>query len=578
MKKSTKFMSLALTALVMASSLSALAGCNVGGGGNGGGNSSTEKLDSTKTQLYVRNYQGGFGNTWLHNGKAKLEEKYKNISLESGKTGVQVMITDIKETPQIANIQNDEYEVYFVEKVNYLYLEKQGVLEDLTDIVTKSNPYDNKSIISKLSDEQKEFYGIGEGENVKYYALPHYVAPMGIVYDIDLFEEKGWFFVDGYENETVLDDKFVFSDSDKRSAGPDGKYETTYDNGLPATYEDFWTLCERIYQDGYTPLNWGGVNANSFYNTGLMIQLMADNMGKEDYMKSFTMTGELSNVVKLDANGKVVFENGKPATETVTLNGTDNGYEAFRHIAYYYGLDFLKTLMDKIDTYAVSANVDTTSYDAFKAQADYVASRFATNIKRQAMLIEGSWWENEASEYFDKNVKAFGDKAKKENCNYGWLPLPKATAADVGKHNATMVNTIDSLCFVKKGLNSVKKELAFDFVQLMNSDESLVDFTLETNAFKDFNYSFTNDQVKELSPFGQKMYAAWQSYDLINPHHNNDQYYSTIYTTASSRRYAIDTTNIFPAVVFDANKNMTVAEYFEKTYSYTRERIVTWNK
>lgn len=577
MRKMAKITSVALSALLMAGSLSAFAACGGGAGGTGGGGGESEKPDSKKTQLYVRNYQGGFGNKWLYNGKAKLEEKYKNQRLEDGKMGVQVIIKDIKETPQIANIQNDEHEVYFVEKVQYLYLEKQGVLEDLTDIVTKANPYDNKTIESKLSKEQQEFYGVKDGTETKYYALPHYMAPMGIVYDKDLFEEKGYYFVEGYEKMSALDDKFALK-GDTLSAGPDGKSGTS-DDGLPATYADFWDLCERIYTDSMLPLNWGGMNGASFYITALMIQLQADYMGKTDYMKNFTMEGELSELVKLDSEGKIVMgTDGLPETETVTLDPeTNNGYEPFRHISYYYALDFLKTMMDNIGKYAVAENMKTTSYDAFKAQSDYVSSRFSSKSKRQAMLIEGSWWENEATKYFESNEIVYKDAAKKENCNYGWMPLPRANEENVGKHNATMVNTISSLCFVKKGLPEMKKQLAFDFVQLMNSDESLVDFTLTTNAFKDFNYDLTPAQVETLTPFGQNLYDCWKSYDIINPHNANDQYYNTIYTTDSSRRYSISTVNVFPANTFLTDNTMTVAKYFEQTYSYKRENIKSWN-
>ena len=118
MKK--KIVSMALAMVLSLGTVFSLVAC--GGNNNNNNNSGNEStgnenLDAKKTQLYVRNYQGGFGNKWLYNGKAKLEEKYKDVSLEDGKQGVQVLITDVKETPQISNIQNDVYEAtsYFTE-------------------------------------------------------------------------------------------------------------------------------------------------------------------------------------------------------------------------------------------------------------------------------------------------------------------------------------------------------------------------------------------------------------------------------------------------------------------------------
>lgn len=566
MKK--KILSMALAVLMTMGTAGALTACGGNGGGGSGGS------DLPKTQLYVRNYQGGFGNKWLYNGKDKLEAKYKDVELEPNKKGVEVKITDIKETPQAENIKNDDYEVYFVEKVQYLYLEKQGVLEDLTDIVTSVSSYDGKKIEEKLTKEQRDFYGIDKNGTKRYYALPHYFAPLGIVYDIDLFEDRGYYFAKGYENEKTLEDKFVADKDSPRSAGPDG-IPSNDDDGLPATYEDFWNLCEYIVKDGYTPLNWGGVEASKYYVTALMFQLAANYQGAEEFMRNFTMDGELSEVVKLDGNGNVVMgANGVPETEKVTLvPSQNNGYETFRTLALYYGLDFVKTLMNKSAVYAIENNVKSQSYDAFQAQKDYVASRFSKNIKRQAMLIEGSWWDSEASSYFEKNEPLGGGK---KDCRYGWLPLPNATKEQVGKNKKTLVNNINSLCFVKKGLSDVKKQLALDFVQLMNSDESLVDFTVQTNAFKDLTYDLSSAQVSGLSPFGQNMYKDWKNFDKINPNNSNEQFYNTVYNVDITRRFAISTMDIFPAVKF-ASSNMTTKEYFAKVYDYTRKSISVWN-
>ena len=106
----------------------------------------------------------------------------------------------------------------------------------------------------------------------------------------------------------------------------------------------------------------------------------------------------------------------------------------------------------------------------------------------------------------------------------------------------------------------------------MNSDESLVDFTVQTNAFKDFNYDLTPAQVAGLSPFGREMYTHWTKYDVINPNNNNAQYYNSIYTVASSRRYAINGTDLFPAYTFVTKKSTTVDSYFAGTYNYVKSQ------
>ncbi|MBE5747840.1 MAG: hypothetical protein E7352_06695 [Clostridiales bacterium] len=576
--KKTKILSLALAALLSIGSVGAVTGCAHGDSTGGGNNGPTETIDTSRTQLYVRNYQGGFGNKWLHNGKEKFEKKYEGISLEPGKTGLQVLITDKKETPNIANIKNDIYEVYFVEKIQYLYLVNQGVVADMTDAVTKENAFETgKTIESKLTDEQKAFYGIQKDGETRYYALPHYVAMQGIVYDMDLFDERGYYFIDGYETQTDLPNKFIYDEGDKKSAGPDGTYETD-DDGLPATYDDFWDLCEYIYQDGYTPLNWGG-KGGEFYITALMTQLMADYQGKDQFMMNSTLEGVMNDMIKIE-NGAIVFdEDGNPVMESVELDPEkNNGYETFRNASYYYALGFVHKLIRNMYRYSDATKTDTTSYTAFDAQDDYVQSRHATKAKRMAMLIEGSWWDSETTDTFNDMVTTYGEKAKKENCRYGWLPLPKANAAQVEKKiKNTMLNTIDALCFVKEGIADWKEELAMEFVQLMHTDEAFVDFTVQTNAYKDFKYSIDEETVAKLSPFGQEMYKDWVSYDIVSFNHNNPQYYETTYMTSASRRYGISTTDTFPSLVFAANAAMTPEVYFVKTLSYVRKSNARWN-
>lgn len=566
--KKNKIISTILATVFSASLCLTVAGC--GGSGAGG----SEAVDSHKTQLYVKNYQGGFGNKWLYQGKEKFEKLYEGVSLEEGKSGVQVMITDKKETPKAANIENDIYEVYFVEKVQYLYMAKQNVMEDLTDIVTAENIYEpGKSIESKLSDEQKAYFGIEESDGkTHYYALPHYFAAQGIIYDKDLFDEQRFYFIDGYESKSDIFEKFVQSDADVKSAGPDGEKGTS-DDGLPATYEDFWTLCDYIVELGFTALNWGA-KTSEYYISQLLSQLVSDYQGKSQNMLNATFDGTMNDLIKIE-NGNIVKENGEPVTESVTLDpAIRNGYETYRSAGLYYALNFVKKLIsaDSIKKYTVATNINSQSYTAFDAQDDYLLSRHDSTMKRQAMLIDGNWWDSETTSAFDDYSIVYGDAAKKENCNYRWMPLPKATKEKIGT-NGTMTNTLESLCFVKKGLNDVKKKLALEFVQIMNTDEAFEEFTVATNTLKDFNYTIGNETYNKLSPFGKDFYNKYQQYEHIQLQNNNEQFYTTTYNIQMSSRYAISTSDIFPSKVFAANPNKTVDKYFTELYSYAKNTI-----
>ncbi len=577
MNKFKKWLALGLSALMLTGTMSAFAGCGDEGGGSAGGDESfTEEIDTDKTQLYVRNYKGGFGNKWLYTAKDKLEAQYAGQSLEPGKTGVQVMIEDIKEAPDVSGIPNDIYDVYFAEALNYLQLVKQGVVEDITDVVTGTNPLEtSKTIESKMTAEQQAYFGYPEADGAHYYGIPHYVTSLGFIYDIDRFNEKGYYFAKGYENETELANKFIVDDSDKKSAGPDGT-EGTDDDGLPATYEDFFDLCQFILDSGDTPINWGAKSAR-YYQGTLLYQLMADYQGKDTFMKNATFNGTMDELVKFDENGEIVYKSdGSIATESVTLDPTwtadqkGNGYETYRHISFYYALDFVHRLVDNTSKYGVAGKTDNSTYTAFDAQDDYVLSRHIG--KRQVMLLDGTWWDSESTGAFEEAITYYGDKAKKENCNYGWLPLPKATREQVAKKvKPTLLNGADSLCFIKTGLPDWKKELAKNFLRILHTDEALVDFTVKTNAFKNLQYEVPDSVVATLSPFGKMLHENLQKYDVVNIYHANEQYYNTTYLIAISRRFSLSPTE-FPTDVFQT-QDMSTAEYFKKVNQYVRSSV-----
>ena len=82
--KKTRFLSLASTLIITAG---CFAGC---GGGSSGGS-------SKKTELKIGVFNGGLGYAWADQLAEKFEEKYKDVSFETGKTGVDVIIDPQKE-------------------------------------------------------------------------------------------------------------------------------------------------------------------------------------------------------------------------------------------------------------------------------------------------------------------------------------------------------------------------------------------------------------------------------------------------------------------------------------------------
>ena len=82
-----------------------------------------DTIDETKTQLYVGIFEGGVGTAWLDDLVLGFEEKYKDVSFEQGKTGVEIKIseskTDYSNTQLLANMPYRKEEVFIVNDCNY---------------------------------------------------------------------------------------------------------------------------------------------------------------------------------------------------------------------------------------------------------------------------------------------------------------------------------------------------------------------------------------------------------------------------------------------------------------------------
>ena len=157
-----------------------------------------EQVDEDRTQLFVYNFNGGYGSDWLIAAKERFEAEHENDVWEEGKKGVQIIIDPKKEAIMdiSSQILGRKPEVYFTEKA-YLYtLRDMGVLADITDAVTTplSEYGETESIADKMTDEQRAYWGIKEGEQVKYYGIPHYAGYFGLNYNVDLFNNQGYYF------------------------------------------------------------------------------------------------------------------------------------------------------------------------------------------------------------------------------------------------------------------------------------------------------------------------------------------------------------------------------------------------
>ena len=95
-----------------------------------------DKIDTTKTQLYISAYEAGYGTEWLEKFVADFEEQYKEETFEEGKKGVDVRIDWNQDSYSslITKMPLSQNALYF-NAVNYYELANSGYAMNFNDIV-----------------------------------------------------------------------------------------------------------------------------------------------------------------------------------------------------------------------------------------------------------------------------------------------------------------------------------------------------------------------------------------------------------------------------------------------------------
>ena len=459
-------------------------------GGGGGGN---KNIDATKTQLNVTTFEGGYGTGWLEAVKARFEEAYAEVELEPGKKGVQVWIKEDRNLTHemlVQNLEGSEQEVFFTEAVNYGDLVgRKGLLYDISSMVTGTIAGETTSIEGKMRDVHKDYFKADDG---KYYGIPFYEANYGIIYDVDLFEKELLYFAAEGKGDK---NGFVKTENTARSNGPDGKAGTA-DDGLPATYDDFFKLCDNMVSKGITPITWNGKNPQ--YVNALVEALQADYEGQESMFVNYSNDGTVELVESINDDGSLnMYE--VDITE-------ENGYLTWtRQAGKYYGLKFVERLTAN-ENYYVKKDVVSPSYEHLDAQNAFITGKFIDSNPTYGMLIDGSWWHNESSNTFKAAAKKFGEqKAGAMARRYSFMPLPKATQEKVGEDfNVLEVNR--SICFVNGNLEAKKATVVKEFLQFCHTNKSLAEFTSKTYTCKPYEYTMTEAELNAIPYWGRELY------------------------------------------------------------------------
>ena len=487
-----KCMSFALI-LTLTATATAFTAC--GGNGNTG----------NTTELKVVKYNGGIGGEWLEDLKTSFEAKYKDVSLEDGKTGVTVTIVPDKTVVESMFGRGNHVIVY--QCCNIDSLRNSDYLLDIGDAVTgktvtvkdKVSTYDT-AIETRLSDSQKQLLSSGNGS---YYAVPHYETFGGIYYDVDLFNEMKWYFANTVNNT------FISNGSATKSNGPDG-VQGTVDDGLPATYTQFYALCDKISESMKPLISAGSVKRYlNFLATEAYLCLAGKSASYHYTLDSGSDT--VNYITDIDA----YVANNDNGVESATIN-SDTLYKLSQQAEKYQALNLLDTLMSAEEGAKLKYFTDSSigeSRTNTDAQKEFIFGDEIPAYQNAAMIVEGNYWVNEAKTHLQSYEKRHGGKTK----NYAYMPLPAviSTATEItpeqGVNSYTLTDQAECYMMIDKksvGDNSVLINLAKDFIMFANTEENLKAFTKKTGVTKALTYDMTDAEVSELSSIGQSIWKA----------------------------------------------------------------------
>lgn len=482
-----------------------LAGCCVLGVVGG----CSSRIDTSKTtKISVRNYNGGVGRQWLDDAAERFEEAYKNVSFADGKTGVYVEVSDGDLSP--ATMSKEAYQVYVTSgaNMNVVQQAKLGVLYDMTDIATDTTR-EGGSIDSIIFADTKRAFVY----NDKYYGLPHYALSDGVSYDRELFDDKCLYFaaddetdVEEYTgNKIKVTGRFIGSKDAEKSVGLDG-IAGTEDDGLPRSLEEFVLLMDYIKNEkGIAPITVAGKYQN--YIQYLLNGFTASLAGSEQMKNYYNCTGEIEIVDGYE--NESLFPGidyiKKPKVKKVTLTEEDkNGYLATQLAAKYYALALSEIIVKEGWFSKEADNSTVTHYDA----QGCLIYKGETNFERVAMLIEGSYWYNEAKKagVLNTYVTLTGDTKERD---VRWMTLPTSVYTDdVVEGVSPFYTTAGAQVVINANIegNTEMEQACAAFVKFLYSDEELRAFTVETGCFRGLKYELTEEEIGKLPTFYQSLW------------------------------------------------------------------------
>ncbi len=500
MKKINKFLSCTLT-LGLAASFAAC-GPRIDG-----------EFDDKANNIYIQVYTGGIGDEWLNEVVQEFNEKY--YSEDSSKKWVMnVLKTNNKDDGanfyEAFNSGTAAADIYFTANPTmWSEMISKNYLLDLTDVyASKPDGENGKSVSEKLSvaDARYKLLYTNNGTASGIYGLPYHESFAGMVVNKEVFVKNGWFTAASASEKTAAEEdlgvalkedtyqmrkvlvRADLTSSPKYSdvvltAGKDGKYGTV-DDGQPTNMTEWNAMMNKISSAKYKAFLWAGKYPE--YTNHTLSNVLGQYLGEEQ-MNKWLMFGD-EEYTFTDENGNAV---------TVNTQSRANSYKIPE---LKKALEFVSEQMSK-NAYSKSITALDTHTDT---QGYFIYGENSSTMEKAAILCDGTWWENEAKSKL-KVIDAYGVN------EYAFLFAPSFEGQKLANTDSWMTMAEMGSVFARNTDNAEKASKIKEFLSMTLSDKCLKHFTLTTGCMRPYDYTLTEAELAELTPFGRNSWAIYHS-------------------------------------------------------------------
>ncbi len=499
--------------------------------------------DPTKANIAVATLDKGIGTAWLENAAREFEELYKDsTNFQEGRKGVKVSIKGSTQYDgNYIETSSLNHDIYFTEGIAYRELSREGKFLEITNIVNeKLTAYgDDRTIMEKIDPTLADYLTV----NNKVYGIPFYDSFYGMVYDVDLWNEQKLYLSKAGQ--------FVNKNGDL-TLGTDNQ-AGTMDDGLPATYAEFDKLIKKMLDKNIIPFiaSERGIE----YTANYLFNVFADYEGVENMKLTLTLNGTASDLVD------TIADDGTITYKAVTTITDDNGYELQRQVGRYKTLKFFNdVLVSNPENYNRKLEASHTG-----AQTSFINGHQLG--KPIGMLVEGSWWENEAKNAFKTYEENYGERH-----NYAIMPIPFADEAKAEACNYKHTYLSLSQSFGVVSNSSKNKDLALEFMKFLHSDKMLSKFTRDTSITRPLNYEISEEDQANLTTYAKSLINLKKTANVFYPYSSNQlELDNNLYFNAFNWTWNTKiggTVYRHPWMYFTTVKNPSVNAYFDGQYDY----------